>query len=100
MYGLATARVGEGHVATDDPSARPGMSAQEIVDRLGWLKGQGVTMSAVPFGRTLFTTASPPPMKTWQEASNPVPEMVACTAGVTLVGALAGVTEATVSGAR
>jgi probable F420-dependent oxidoreductase len=48
MYGLATARVGEGHVATNDPNARPGMSAAEIVDRLGWLKGLGVTMSSVP----------------------------------------------------
>lgn len=47
-YGLATARVGEGHKATSDPQARPGMSAQEIVDRLGWLKGLGVTVSAVP----------------------------------------------------
>lgn len=48
MYGLATARVGEGHVATNDPNARPGMSAEEIVDRLGRLNELGVTMSAVP----------------------------------------------------
>ena len=48
MYGLSTARVGEGHAVVDDPKARPGMGAQEIVDRLGWLKQQGVTMSAVP----------------------------------------------------
>jgi probable F420-dependent oxidoreductase len=48
MYGLATARVGEGHVVVDDPKARPGMSAQEIVDQLGELSDQGVTMSSVP----------------------------------------------------
>lgn len=30
------------------PNGRPGMSAQEIVDRLGWLGEQGVTVSAVP----------------------------------------------------
>ena len=47
-YGLATARVGEGHVVTGDPKARPGMSAQEIIDRLGWFKTLGVTMSSVP----------------------------------------------------
>ncbi|HTH29477.1 MAG TPA: TIGR03619 family F420-dependent LLM class oxidoreductase [Sphingobium sp.] len=48
MYGLSTSRVGEGHVVIDDPKARPGMSAQEIVDRLGLFKKQGVTMSSVP----------------------------------------------------
>jgi probable F420-dependent oxidoreductase len=48
MYGLATTRVGEGHVVQDDPKARPGMSAAEIVDRLGWFKELGVTMSGVP----------------------------------------------------
>lgn len=48
MYGLATSRVGEGHKVIDDPDARPGMSAQEIVDRLGWFKQLGVTMSSVP----------------------------------------------------
>lgn len=48
MYGLATSRVGEGHVVNDDPGARPGMSAQEIVDRLCWFKELGVTMSSVP----------------------------------------------------
>jgi probable F420-dependent oxidoreductase len=48
MYGFATTRVGEGHKVIDDPKARPGMSEQEIVDRLGWLKAQGVTMSSVP----------------------------------------------------
>jgi probable F420-dependent oxidoreductase len=48
MYGLATSRVGEGHVVVDDPKVRPGMSAQEIVDQLGALSDQGVTMSSVP----------------------------------------------------
>jgi probable F420-dependent oxidoreductase len=53
MYGFATSRVGEGHTVNRDPNARPGMSAQEIVDRLGWFKTLGVTMSSVPI----------PPMK-------------------------------------
>jgi probable F420-dependent oxidoreductase len=48
MHGLGTTRVGEGHRVVDDPDARPGSSAQEIVDRLNWLAGQGVTYSAVP----------------------------------------------------
>jgi probable F420-dependent oxidoreductase len=48
MYGLATSRVGEGHVVNENPDARPGMSAAEIIDKLGRLKEQGVTMSSVP----------------------------------------------------
>jgi len=48
VHGMATRRVGEGHVQRDDPDARSGMSAQEIVDRLCWLGEQGVTVSAVP----------------------------------------------------
>jgi probable F420-dependent oxidoreductase len=48
FYGLATSRVGEGHVVLDDPRARAGMTLQEIVDRLGWLKTLGVTMSGIP----------------------------------------------------
>lgn len=47
-YGVATSRVGEGYKVNRNPRARPGMSAQEIVDRLGWLKQLGVTISAVP----------------------------------------------------
>jgi probable F420-dependent oxidoreductase len=47
-YGLATARVGEGHKAVSVAGARPGMSLQEIVDRLSWFKQLGVTMSSVP----------------------------------------------------
>lgn len=48
VHGLGTNRVGEGHVARNDPNARPGMSAAEIVDTLSWLGEQGVTVSAVP----------------------------------------------------
>ena len=48
MHGMATTRVGEGHAVLDDPNARSGMSAEEIIDRLGWLGEQGVTVSAVP----------------------------------------------------
>lgn len=48
MYGMSTARVGEGHVVRDDPKARPGMSKQEIVDRLSYFAELGVTYSAVP----------------------------------------------------
>lgn len=48
FYGMATGRVGEGHVAKDNPSTRPSRSKQEIVDRLGFLSGLGVTISSVP----------------------------------------------------
>ena len=48
MYGLGTTRVGERHRVVKDPRARPGMSAQEIIDRLNRLAEQGVTFSAVP----------------------------------------------------
>ncbi|MGW1029085.1 TIGR03619 family F420-dependent LLM class oxidoreductase [Streptomyces sp. NPDC002577] len=48
FYAVGTSRVGEGHVVHDDPSARPGMTKQEIIDRLGWFKELGVTMSSVP----------------------------------------------------
>ena len=48
MYGFATTRVGEGHQVQDDPRARPGMTLNEIVDRLSWFKSLGVTMSSVP----------------------------------------------------
>jgi len=48
MYGMSTARVGEGHVVQDSPDARPGLEKQQIIDRLNWLAGQGVTMSSVP----------------------------------------------------
>lgn len=48
VHGMATGRVGEGHVRREDPNARSGMSGQEIIDRLSWLGEQGVTVSAVP----------------------------------------------------
>jgi probable F420-dependent oxidoreductase len=48
MYGFATSRVGEGHAVKEDPRARPGMTKSEIIDRLGWFKELGVTMSSVP----------------------------------------------------
>jgi probable F420-dependent oxidoreductase len=47
-YGVGTSRVGEGHAVVKDPKARPGMSAQEIIDRIGYLQQLGVTYSAVP----------------------------------------------------
>lgn len=51
FYGLATSRVGEGHVEIDDPKARPGMTRQEIIDRLCWFRELGVTWSSVPIPR-------------------------------------------------
>lgn len=48
VHGMSTTRVGEGHAVRDDPHGRPGMSAQEIIDRLCWLGEQGVTVSSVP----------------------------------------------------
>lgn len=48
FYGLATGRVGEGHVEQNDPRARPGMPKQEIIDQLGWLASLGVTWSSIP----------------------------------------------------
>jgi probable F420-dependent oxidoreductase len=47
-YGIGTSRIGEGHVVVDDPTQRPGMGAQEIVDQLGWFTELGVTVSGVP----------------------------------------------------
>jgi probable F420-dependent oxidoreductase len=48
MYGYGTTRIGEGHKALDDPKARAEAGAQEILDRLGWFKELGVTMSSFP----------------------------------------------------
>ena len=47
-YGLGTSLIGEGHVVIDDPTQQPGMSAGEIIDKLGQFAELGVTMSAVP----------------------------------------------------
>lgn len=48
MYGLGTSRLTTRHAASDDPNARPGMSAQEIIDALSRYKELGVTVSSVP----------------------------------------------------
>lgn len=48
FYGISTARVGEGHKVQHDPSARPGQSKEELIDRLGTLARMGVTWSSVP----------------------------------------------------
>lgn len=48
MYGLATSRIGEGHVVKDDAGGRSVMSAQQIIDRLCQMAEMGVTMSTVP----------------------------------------------------
>lgn len=48
MFGLGTTRLTTGHAPRDDPKARPGMGAQEIIDQLSWYKEQGVTFSSVP----------------------------------------------------
>jgi len=48
MYGLGTSRLTLNHVPRDDPGAQPGMSAQEIIDKLCWYKQLGVTVSSVP----------------------------------------------------
>ncbi len=47
-YGLGTSLIGEGHVVNDDPTQRPGMSAGEIIDKLGRFGELGVTTSSVP----------------------------------------------------
>jgi probable F420-dependent oxidoreductase len=47
-YGFDTTRIGEGHILQEDPRARPGMTKQEIIDRMGWFQELGVTMSSVP----------------------------------------------------
>jgi probable F420-dependent oxidoreductase len=48
FYGLGTSQVGEGHIVIDDPTQRPGMSSQEIIDQLGRFAELGVTTTGVP----------------------------------------------------
>jgi probable F420-dependent oxidoreductase len=48
MYGFGTTRIGEGHKVLDDPRLQRDMSAQAILDRLGWFETLGVTMSSFP----------------------------------------------------
>ena len=57
MYGMSTTRVGEGHVVQDDPNARPGMSAGQIIDRLNRFAELGVTTSSVPIPPVKDATA-------------------------------------------
>ena len=47
-YGMGTSLIGEGHVVIDDPTQQPGMTAEEIIDRLGRFAELGVTMTSVP----------------------------------------------------
>lgn len=53
FYGVSSGRVGEGHTLLEDGRNQPGLSKQQIIDRLSWYKELGVTMSAV----------SPPPLE-------------------------------------
>ncbi len=46
MYGVGTARVGEGHTVREGPGAD--MGAQQIVDIIGRLRDMGVTYTSVP----------------------------------------------------
>lgn len=48
LYGLGSSQVGEGHVVIDDPTQRPGMNADDIIDQLGWFAELGLTMTGVP----------------------------------------------------
>jgi probable F420-dependent oxidoreductase len=48
LYGLGTSRIGEGHAVVDDPTQLPGMSADQIIDQLGWFSELGVTITGVP----------------------------------------------------
>jgi probable F420-dependent oxidoreductase len=47
-YGLGTSLIGEGHVVIDDPTQQPGMTAPELIDKLGRFSALGVTTSSVP----------------------------------------------------
>ncbi|MCB2079768.1 MAG: TIGR03619 family F420-dependent LLM class oxidoreductase [Novosphingobium sp.] len=57
MFGLGTTRLTTGHAPRDDPKARPGMSAQEIIDQLSWYREMGVTCSSVPIPPVADTDA-------------------------------------------
>jgi probable F420-dependent oxidoreductase len=48
LYGLGASLIGEGHEVVDDPTQQPGMSADQIVDQLGWFSELGVTVTGVP----------------------------------------------------
>jgi probable F420-dependent oxidoreductase len=46
-YGFSSSRVGDNHVATNNPIGRPGQSKLEIIERLGWFADLGVTISSI-----------------------------------------------------
>jgi probable F420-dependent oxidoreductase len=48
LYGLASGRLGAGHVPLDNPDARLGQGAQELIDKIGHLAALGVTITGVP----------------------------------------------------
>jgi probable F420-dependent oxidoreductase len=56
-YGLGTTLIGEGHVVCDDPTQRPGMTASELIDKLGSFAELGVTTSSVPIPPVTDVTA-------------------------------------------
>jgi len=47
LYGLGTSLIGEGHQVVDDPTQRPGMTADQIIDQLGWFSELGVTVTGL-----------------------------------------------------
>jgi len=47
-FSLSTLAVGEGHAHHDNPVAALSRDAQQIIDRLNWLKGLGVTCTNAP----------------------------------------------------
>jgi alkanesulfonate monooxygenase SsuD/methylene tetrahydromethanopterin reductase-like flavin-dependent oxidoreductase (luciferase family) len=48
LYGLGVSLIGEVHEVVDDPSQQAGMSADQIIDQLGWLSELGVTVTGLP----------------------------------------------------
>ena len=52
FYSLAALSIGADHVVTNDPNAKYGDTAEEIIDQVGTLKDLGVT----------FTSVMPPPV--------------------------------------
>jgi probable F420-dependent oxidoreductase len=47
-YGLSTELIGANHEAVDSTTGIPGMTAEQLIDRLGRLSELGVTMCSVP----------------------------------------------------
>jgi hypothetical protein len=48
MYSVSATRVGINHAVVEDSRGHGGMSAQAVLDGVGWLKGLGVTVTSVP----------------------------------------------------